>query len=237
MQVFVNVIDNFEELCATPPAECWDENGEHTWEEGCQAEAVWKRDNMWSPRRHHKVLVHRQKLYIMGGRAREYARMSDRRLIGGIIGPRVSSDLYYSSIREEILLKNDVWVSNDGAGVEWTLVTPGCHDPQQDILAATESWKSRMESKANEQNIGVPEAACLSDNDCYGVAECTTLTGMLTGVCVCPMWSPRENHAVAVQHLYTYAPGNNSTIVAEDDYMYVVGGFVSARRSFCGDHR
>ncbi|GMH97352.1 hypothetical protein TrVE_jg7648 [Triparma verrucosa] len=208
------------------------------WPEQCSPQAVWKNDNMWSPRRGHKAVVASgwtefDKLYVMGGRAREYARMDDDRLVGGVLGPRISTELDRITTREETILKNDIWVSEDGLGERWTLVNPGCESPQQDVLLQTEEWSG---FEASYKNVGQKSQMCVDSSDCYGVAECRSLAeGSPDKVCVCPMWSPRENHAVSVQHTYKRSVDGASLDHAED-YIYVVGGFVNIRKSFCGSH-
>lgn len=55
---------------------------------------------------------------------------------------------------------------------------------------------------------------CRSDADCYGAEYCNTTMA----VCVCSMWSPREQHAVA----------------SDGQYLYVLGGFTTPQRRHCG---
>ena len=85
------------------PADCLDETkGLHATDQ-CPPPALWKKDNMWSPRRGHQALVHRTfgeggewgvgKLYVLGGRAREFARVDDERMVGGVVGSKVATDL------------------------------------------------------------------------------------------------------------------------------------------------
>ena len=99
---------------------------------------------MWSPRRHHAGLYFDKKLWIFGGRAREFVELQESRSVGGILNPRIR-DIYDSSItalskqlfttqREVSVYKSDVWSSADG-GVSWQLVTPGCHAPQASLIA------------------------------------------------------------------------------------------------------
>ena len=137
--------------------------------------------------------------------------MPHERMVGKNIYPRVESDPFHSSWREPSVLKDDVWASDDG-GDSWFLVNPGCHAPQaEDVLAGNEA----------QGKHGALKNECVTDADCYGVGECRDVvggTGHMT--CVCPIWSPRELHAVAV---------HNAVI-------YVVGGFVSLRKSSCGDY-
>ncbi|GMH57736.1 hypothetical protein TL16_g02453 [Triparma laevis f. inornata] len=208
------------------------------WPEECSPQAVWKKDNMWSPRRGHKSVVasgwfEANKLYVMGGRAREYARMDDDRLVGGVLGPRIHTEIDRITTREETILKNDIWVSEDGLGERWKLVNPGCESPQQDILLQTEEWNG---FESSHKNVGQAKEKCVDSSDCYGVAECRELAdGSPDKVCVCPMWSPRENHAVSVQHTYKRS-GDGTGLEHSEDYIYVVGGFINIRKSFCGSH-
>ena len=226
------------------PADCLDETkGLHATDQ-CPPPALWKKDNMWSPRRGHQALVHRTfgeggewgvgKLYVLGGRAREFARVDDERMVGGVVGSKVATDLEHITIREETLLKNDIWVSEDGLGKNWELVTPGCRDPQVDILLKFEVWSRDKDDNAFPKNVGAkPFKDCKTYADCYGQAVCINLQGM-HDTCACPMWSPREHHSAAVQHIFSKDEFNNTQ--HSEDYMYVVGGFVSVRKSFCGDH-
>ena len=237
----------YQQMCdQNYPLECLDEEGGLWMEDECSPPATWKKDNMWSPRRGHQSLVHRKygeggeyrvgNLYVLGGRAREYARIDDSRIVGGIKGSKVATDLEHVTIREETLLKNDIWVSEDGLGVHWELVTPGCKDPQLDILQQFEVWSPRDET-LDIKNVGAKPipSPCEDDSDCYGQARCLDLQGTHR-TCVCPMWSPRENHATSVQHVFSKVEeGNMNVAEHSEDYMYVVGGFVSVRRSFCGE--
>lgn len=175
-----------------------------------QPPGIYISENMWSPRRNHRAITVDTRIFVLGGRAREIADIPRDRTVGGILSPRVGNDPFYSMWREPSVLKNDVWASDDEGGT-WFLVTPGCHAPQVDDVLAGDKAQGKY---------GAPENECLTDSDCYGVGECLDVgsTGHMT--CVCPMWSPRELHAVAV-HL---------------EVMYVVGGFVSLRKSNCGDY-
>ena len=214
----------------------------------CRPQALWKKDNMWSPRRGHTAIVagvmtpgrrEEAKLYVMGGRAREYMRIDDDRMVGGVMGPRVRTEMDRITTREETVLKNDIWVSDDGLGISWKLINPGCESPQQDVLLQTEEWSGY---NAAHKNVGQAKEKCVSNDDCYGVAECRQLAdGSPESVCVCPMWSPRENHAVTVQHTYKVTPedaenGIDRSLDVSEDYIYVVGGFINVRKSFCGSN-
>ena len=214
------------------------------WPVACKPQAVWKKDNMWSPRRGHKAVVaggwrENDKLYVMGGRAREYARFEGDRLIGGVIGPRVVTANDRITVREEAVLKNDIWVSKDGLGFEWELVNPGCEAHQRDVMLNFEKWTSFDPNQHENVGGNAPgKEVCNSDRDCYGIAVCVNLAlNSAEKVCMCPMWSPREGHAVSVQHVFkrnSEAEGGN--LVISEDYIYVVGGFINVRKSFCGDH-
>lgn len=84
-----------------------------------------------------------------------------------------------------------------------------------------------LDGNVEEQKHGVKRQQCTKDSDCYGNEVCGTSglkgTKLLIGVCVCSMWTPREQHAVA----------------AYGDYMYVSGGYASRLFSFhtnCGPY-
>lgn len=177
-----------------------------------QPPGIYAAENMWSPRRNHRAVTVDERIFVLGGRAREIADISRDRTVGGILDPRVETDPFYSTWREPSVLKNDVWASDDEGGT-WILVNPGCHAPQaEDVLAGNEG----------NGKAGVPAKECSEDDDCYGAGVCQVVGGAAVrhATCVCPMWSPRELHAAAVHE------GN----------IYVVGGFVSVRRSNCGDY-
>lgn len=176
-----------------------------------QAPGIYAAENMWSPRRNHRAVTVNERIFVLGGRAREIADIARDRTVGGILDPRIETDPFYSTWREPSVLKNDVWASDDEGGT-WTLVNPGCHSPQrEDVLAGNEE----------QGKAGVPANECSGDDDCYGVGVCRDVGGAgRHATCVCPMWSPRELHAAAVH----------------DGNIYVVGGFVSFRRSNCGDY-
>eukprot|EP00520_Triparma_pacifica_P017234 CAMPEP_0118643692 /NCGR_PEP_ID=MMETSP0785-20121206/6528_1 /TAXON_ID=91992 /ORGANISM="Bolidomonas pacifica, Strain CCMP 1866" /LENGTH=1314 /DNA_ID=CAMNT_0006535375 /DNA_START=251 /DNA_END=4195 /DNA_ORIENTATION=- len=205
----------------------------------CKPQALWVFDNMWSPRRGHKAVVAGEDkkpdlLYVMGGRARETMRIADDRMVGGIIGPRVKTEPDRITTREETVLKNDVWVSPDGLGASWELVNPGCEVPQEDVLAQFEVWSGYNTA---DKHVGQLSQKCETNDDCYGSAICKQIEPPHS-VCVCPMWSPRENHAVAVQHVFKVTPedgnGTPRSLDISEDYIYVVGGFINRRNSFCG---
>ena len=155
----------------------------------------------------------------MGGRAREFLQLSEDRSIGGIMGPRVqdaprvglNTDQKMTSAREAIVVKSDVWRSIDGA--TWELVTPGCRAPQTSLVA---------QGNKNQGKAGLASMRCTKDSDCYSIAEkCDIKGGEVEGTCICLMWSPREQHSVAVY-------GN---------YMYLSGGYATrlfGRKSNCG---
>ena len=129
--------------------------------EECPPQAVWRIDNMWSPRRGHKAVVAKawpegDKLYVMGGRAREYAKFEDERMVGGRLGPRVETEIDRITTREENVLKNDIWVSEDGLGVNWELVNAGCKEHQEDIQLKSEEVRV-CESRRHVEFYGVRE--------------------------------------------------------------------------------
>lgn len=125
----------------------------------------------------------------MGGRAREFVDLPHLESVGGIVGPRVQDvqgiHMLYTTQREHIVVKNDVWKSADG--VTWTLATPGCKRPQASLIAGG----NQVEGKQGRE-----QDACKTDSDCYGAETCG-LNGQYPGTCVCPMWNAREQHAVA----------------------------------------
>lgn len=150
------------------------------------------------------------RIFVLGGRAREMSDMSRDRTVGGVLSPRVETGPFYSTWREPSFLKNDVWASDD-EGSTWFLVNPGCHAPQaEDVLAGN----------ADAGKYGASSNECSTDSDCYGSGLCEDVGGTGYTTCVCPMWSPRELHAATVH----------------EGSIYVVGGFVSVRKSNCGDH-
>ena len=217
-------------ICNEPPVFCYEDIKIL----GCNEQAVWKKDNMWSPRRGFSAAVANGKIFVIGGRAREYARISDSRLIGDIAGRgRVETSRDHSTIREDVMLKNDVWSSED-EGRTWKLVSnPGCEDHQQDVLLDTEVWSRNSSNPSFRQNVGSIGSLCFLSSDCHGIAECKDLANKTNEkVCVCPMFSPREHHSLSVQRRYSVE--DDGTII-EEDIMYVVGGFTSIKQSFCGD--
>jgi hypothetical protein len=174
-------------------------------------------DVQWSPRRHHAGVYFQGYMWILGGRAREFVVLPQSDAYGGIIGPRVKdissasvagAAQQYTTHRERIYIKSDVWRSLDG--VNWELVTPGCRVPQASLIAAGNTADGRF---------GTASEKCSTDQDCYGAEICDSVR--LT--CVCSIWSPREQHAVA----------------AYNNYMYVVGGYASvlySQQSDCGPY-
>jgi hypothetical protein len=168
----------------------------------------------WSPRRNHGGLFFKGYLWILGGRAREFVTLSYEDSIGGILGPRVQDipdtltnlAQAFTTQREASIYKNDVWRSADGSN--WELVTPGCKVQQLSLIA---------DGNKREGKSGRKSEACKRDSDCYGAERCEKHT------CVCPMWSPREQHAVA----------------SYKNFMYISGGFSSrlySKFSNCGPY-
>lgn len=177
-------------------------------EDGTAPPGLYLEDNMWSPRRHHQLIGFKGKLFVMGGRAREHEPISPLRTVGEIADRRAGAGW-----REPSVLKNDVWSSADG-GRRWELVSPGCVDPQLELVSA---------GSAQERTFwGSRAARCVTSADCFGVAECVDLPERAAPpsnrACVCPMWSAREQFALA----------------AHEGHMYVSGGIVSVRESRCG---
>lgn len=164
-----------------------------------------RREGWFSQRRHHQIATYRNKLFVVGGRAREHSDLPLERSVGGVIGPRPLQDVH-STWRETSVLKNDIWVSED-LGESWRLVQAGCKSNQFELLLRDRT--STTEQLAPMFN---PALRCERDADCYGNQE-----SCRGGVCVCDIWSPREQHRVAVF----------------GGYMYLVGGFASSHQSYC----
>ena len=170
----------------------------------------------WSPRRHHGAVYFKGYIYLMGGRAREFQVLTEERSVSGVIGPRVGEIPYvgqnllqrFTTKRETSVAKSDVWRSRDGS--DWQLVTPGCKAPQYNLVA---------QGNVAEGKWGVRSMACESDRDCWGAESCS----LERKTCVCNMWTPREQHAVAVF----------------GGFMYVSGGYASRlydRQTACGSY-
>lgn len=214
-------------VCNDPPQFCYEMDGP-----GCHPQAMWKKDNMWSPRRGLGAASANGKVFVVGGHAREYARIDDSRLIGGLAGQkRIETVKEHSTIREDLVLKNDVWSSGD-EGTTWQLVNPGCKDPQEDVLMQTEVWSRNHSNQSLPKFVGSMGSKCVTSSDCYGVAECKALGNTPHRVCVCPMFSPRTNHAVTVQHRFSVAEDGS---IFSEDVIYVIGGFVSVKQAFCAN--
>lgn len=162
----------------------------------------------FSQRRNHQVAMYGRKLFVIGGRAREHMELPQDRAVGGIIGPRPLQEAY-STWRETSVLKNDIWVSED-LGSSWKLIQAGCKSNQFELLLEN----PRFSTATSEQLAPMfnPALQCKHDGDCYGNQE-----SCRQGVCVCDIWSPREQHRVAVF----------------GGYMYLVGGFASSHQSYC----
>eukprot|EP00986_Skeletonema_menzelii_P003562 scaffold1118_cov150-Skeletonema_menzelii.AAC.8 len=215
-------------FCDEPPQFCYEDMNIP----GCHAQGIWKKDNMWSPRRGHGAVVANDKIVVIGGRAREYARLQNNMLVGGLGSQkRIETVREHSTIREEQVLKNDIWDSDDG--VNWKLVNPGCRDPQEDVLLQTEVWSRNISDSQMTKLVGSAGSKCYKSSECYGVAECKVLgDNTREKVCVCPMFSPRENHAVAIQH--RFAVQDDGSVISQD-VIYVVGGFINVKQAFCAN--
>jgi hypothetical protein len=77
------------------------------------------------------------------------------------IDPVINPQQRFSSQREAIVLKSDVWRSKDGN--VWELVTPGCHAPQSNLVA---------KGNTHDNKFGTVEFSCNSAADCYGDEFC-----------------------------------------------------------------
>lgn len=210
-------------VCSDPKPICY----EDIMDPDCNVESVFKRNNMWSPRRGHATVVANGAIYVIGGRAREHVSDNDVRIVGETLNPMTVNE--YSTFREQALLKNDVWMSSD-EGKSWKLVTPGCIDQQKDVLMRTEIWSN----KENNFSIsGSPGSQCKVSSDCYGAAECKIVDGSSTSVCVCSMFGVREHHSVVVQHRHVIRDDNTTF---SQDYMYLIGGYTTVRQNFCSNH-
>ena len=214
-QEVFNTSNYFDHLCEEPKELCYEDVNIP----GCQPQAVWKRDNMWSPRRGHSSFSINGRLFVIGGRAKEVIDVNASSNVGGILD---SSNMRRSDFHSEAVLKNDVWVSDDGLGKRWRLVSAGCQDHQLDILLNTE-----VRNTTEAFQIGTATSRCDSSDDCFGAAECREIGVEKT--CVCPMFSPREHHTVVVQS--RYSPGKRF----KENYIFVIGGFTNIRKSFCGE--
>lgn len=118
--------------------------------------------------------------------------------------------------------------------MDWKLVNPGCRDPQEDVLLQTEVWSRDFSDPQMTKLVGSAGSKCYKSSQCYGVAECKALgNNTREKVCVCPMFSPRENHAVAIQHRFSVQ--DDSSVIAQD-VIYVVGGFINVKQAFCANH-
>jgi hypothetical protein len=184
-----------------------------------------KQRNMWSPRKGHGVVATNGSLVVIGGRS--HRDMSTQKFdFEGNRQKRMKHNLdSFQSGHVQSALTNDIWISIDGSGEDWKLVTLGCKDHQEDILLKTELW-SRSDSSLGRN-------PCLNSSDCFGDAVCKAVGFSSIKVCVCPMFSMREDHTVSVQHrTFTRPDGSKYS----EDYIYVVGGFTYIRNRSCGDH-
>lgn len=163
----------------------------------------------FSPRRFHQLAEHDGNLFVIGGRAREHKRLSNERTVG-LTSPKqmqLKGRRGSSTWREPAVLKNDVWLSGDG-GANWRLVFPGCHVNEEEpglMLKVTEDGNQYVGDKSNK---------CETDLDCYSTDEECSVNSK---ICVCKIWSPREQHRVAVHN----------------GFMFLIGGFASTHRSYC----
>lgn len=124
------------------------------------------------------------------------------------VGRRCS---YLKMWHEPTVLMNDVWVTppddNEAMamGEEWGLVNPGC---------MVRYYPYSLPNKEQNWKNGSRWAKCKSDNDCNGDSFCDHDLH----ACVCKMWTPREDHAVAVFK----------------SKIFVTGGYVWVERHHCG---
>ena len=156
---------------------------------------------MWSPRRYHQAVASNiggtsPALWVLGGEARELDDMPNIETLGGIksSSPRQEQDGFYSSWRERLVLKNDVWFSTSG-GARWTLANPGC-DPEHNQENQIPTWaqivpqydvrtQSDPGARIPSENMGdggflldtkqlitTKKGQCKSAADCFGSAEC-----------------------------------------------------------------
>jgi len=164
----------------------------------------------FSPRRHHGAVAFKAsgdtttRLYLLGGRSRVMVDYPDgwERVHGGYTD-RLESSTVGETIehwREENMLMNDIWMSpgaagSDGVmGAEWDIVNPGC---------MTQYFPFSVPNEAQMWGNGSAAAYCDSNDDCGGDASCDTSRH----VCLCNLWSPREQHAVAVYKSKIYVTG------------------------------
>lgn len=158
---------------------------------------------MWSPRRHAAGVFFKGAMYIFGGRAREFVSLAENKRVGGIIGPIVGEIDFnnnpgqkFTTQRESVVLKNDVWRSYDG--VDWELLQVGCKAPQRELVAQGNPAEGRR---------GRVTEKCTSDDDCYGAERCDAVLK----TCICSIWSPREQHSVVVHGDTLYLSGGYSS--------------------------
>ena len=157
-------------------------------------------------------------IYVLGGRAREFVDLPEDKSIGGVLGGisgvRIKN-IYNSqadlgitapeyerarerTARETIIVKSDVWKSLNG--YEWELVTAGCRNNQEDLIA----------NAGKNGGRGRADMFCKDTNDCYGNEICKDQT------CTCAMWSPREQHTVGSFKGYMYVVGGYASRLYND---------------------
>ena len=174
--------------------------------------------------------------------AREHMELPEENAVGSIMTPRVQedprprekqrSDPWQSTWRERLVLKDDVWKSEDN-GDTWTLVTPGCVDPQEEMLPEWAMTQGDL-SQPDRFKITDKNGYCRTNDDCFGAAECKAQLEITEScdastescICVCSMWAPRKLHRTVMHYDYLYMLGGFTYISHEN----VCGRMESARR-------
>jgi hypothetical protein len=183
-----------------------------------------KQKNMWTPRKGHGLIVTNGSLIVIGGRSnREISSHKLHFEENQETNMKHNGNAFHSQYVNSVLT-NDIWISTDGSGKDWKLVTLGCKDHQEDILLKTELW-------TQHETLGLNR--CSNSSECFGDAVCKAVSHSLVKVCVCPMFSMREDHSVSVQHrTFTRPDGTKYS----EDYIYIVGGFTYTRNRSCDNH-